>query len=394
MNAFHTLLDRAGFAAQSLNPLERFEAARDWGPAAGSWIGTSLLVALLIAVAAAVSMMLFRRFRLEKHRKEVLHRQSEQAGLTEPERYVMQAIVKAAKLRNLEMLFTTAAAFQRGVAMLEHTPRVTGMSPEKRRGVDELIGSLRSKLDLGPSDGPQGPAGEELGEGLDGLAAGDRLSVTYRGRPTTFDVSVQEAGEDELVVGAPGLLDCEPGETWLVRYSKGGKLWEFDAPVLESRQGSIRLSRSGQARFINRRRFPRVPTSRPAQVASFPFLTSNMGLGSQDLVPGELVEIAGTGLRLETPVDARVGDRVLLALRFGEEVIEAVGRVRRAVQNPDQGSALVVELLGLTEQEIAKLTHETNVAAHENAQPKDAEPDTPRWRDLLDSVGQEAAQRD
>jgi len=367
MNGIHKMLDAPAFPAQGLNPLERFDAARSWEASdTASIVWTLLGVALLVGIAFTLALLLWRRWRNNRARREVFAQHCEQAALSERQRYVMQAIVKAGKLRNVEAFFTAAPAFNRGAAGLRRSPRVLAMGEAKRREIDELIESIRTKLAL------PAPA-ESLVEGGDPdpaktepVAPGDRLMVAYRGHPATFDVQVIEASPEVFVVQSAAPLDCEPGETWLVRYSKGGRLWEFDAPVLSADAQEVRLGRTGRPRFINRRRFPRVPTSRPAQLATFPFVAPDMTLGSKELVPGELIEIAGPGLRLQAPVTARGGDRVLLALRLGQDnVVEAMGKVRRAVPVEGEGSVLVVELLGLSEEEIAKLAHETNVAAHE-----------------------------
>ena len=86
------------------------------------------------------------------------------------------------------------------------------------------------------------------------------------------------------------------------------------------------------------------------------------------MIRGELTEIAGTGLRVEADIDVEPGQRVLVALKFGDEdVVEALGKVRRAGKDEEGLSVLIVELVGLTHDEIAKLALETNAAARENA---------------------------
>jgi hypothetical protein len=91
-----------------------------------------------------------------------------------------------------------------------------------------------------------------------------------------------------------------------------------------------------------------------------------MSLASNEYVAGQLTEIAGPGLRVEAPVNVEAGDRVLLALKLGESnVVEGVGTVRRAIRREGEDSVLVVELVGLSREEVAKLSQETNAAAQE-----------------------------
>ena len=150
-----------------------------------------------------------------------------------------------------------------------------------------------------------------------------------------------------------------------MRFGREGTLWEFDAPVVSAEGSRVRLARAGRLRFVNRRRFPRVATSKPAHVASFPFSQSHMNLGSREFVEGELTEIAGPGLRVEAAVDVEAGERVLVSLQLGEgHVVEALGKVRRTEEGED-GPAVVVELMGLSNDEISQLAHETNVAARQ-----------------------------
>jgi hypothetical protein len=394
MNACHTLLDGSFFGAKALNPLEKFQAARGWASTpGGSSLGTLLLLAVLIVAAAALSVMLYRRWQLERQQRRIFNRRCEQAQLTERERYVMRAITKVVRLRSPEVLFSAGEVFEGGVAKLRRSPRIKSMSDARRRDIDGLIDSLRSRLDFQKPLEWQGSEEVRPEEGAEDIAEGDRLTVTGREGRGAFDVGVTEVGPDELVVQADAPLDCRPGETWEVCYSKAGRLLELDAPVLEVRQGTVRLARRGAPRLVNRRRFARAPTSRPVQVAKLPFLASDMDPAPKTPVSGELIEIAGTGLRLKVPMDIRRGERVLLTLQFAkDDIIEAVGKVSRAVRDEGGRSVLIVELLGLTDQEIAKLIRETNAAVRDNARRQEAKREAPQWRESSDAVEQPAGQ--
>jgi len=157
-------------------------------------------------------------------------------------------------------------------------------------------------------------------------------------------------------------MTCRAGESWLIRHAEGGRLWEFDAPVLRTGAEHISLGRTSRPRFVNRRRFPRVPTVRPAHVAGFPLWRAAADEAAPRFVEGRLVEMGGPGLRVEAPLEARPGQRVLLAMEMGDGgFVEGVGKVHR-VSHPDAASdpVFVVELVGLTEDEIASLSKQTN----------------------------------
>ena len=351
-----------------LNALERLNAMSSrfgGGMNTGQWVAVSLVVVLLSAGALVGLVTLFRRLRQVRRFRQAFGVHSERVGISERERHVLWAMARAARLRNPEAIYTSTVAFESGESALLKSARITIMSEDRRRGITGIIELLREKLAL---------AGQEhTGDGMgpadtSAIAEGEELSVVYRGDAAELTVQVRESTADTLVVEPSAPVECEQGEAWLIRYARGGTLWEIDTTVHANDGDLIYLGRRGAPRFINRRRFPRVPTSRQAQVASFPFWREDMPRAAKDVVDGELVEIAGPGLRVEAPMNLGAGERVLLALQLGENhVVEALGKVHRASRAEGGESAFIVELLGLNEDEIATLTQATNAAARENA---------------------------
>jgi len=154
-------------------------------------------------------------------------------------------------------------------------------------------------------------------------------------------------------------------------------------------------------RFINRRRFLRVPVNRPAFIALFPFAktaatesgsdkehpeteqnltaVSDGGWTGPKFIPAVVTELAGPGLRLEAPLEVKVGDRVLVVFKLDEEkdqdsalqesgglqtsrIAQDIGEVRhtRAIQD---GFSVAVELVGLSESDVDELVRATNAAS-------------------------------
>ncbi len=361
------LLHGSGWAPLALNPVEKFEAASEWsGRSSGAgWLGWLLVAIVLAVAAAATAVMLLRRRAAARLLRQLLERQARDMGLSEAERHVLTAIAGAVRRRDAAAVLTSALAFERGAAALLRSSRVTAMSPQRREAVTALTGSLRAKLGF---DRPEAADEVLTHEPRPQIAQGDRLMVVHRGEVAAFDVHVADTSPDEMVVETAAPLDYRPDETWLVRYSRGGKLYEFDTRVLRREAGKVALSRGGRPRFINRRRFPRVPTRKPARVARFPFARGDMSLGADDFVAGELVEIGGTGVRIAAPIDVQRNERVLVTLELGPgNVVEGMGKVIRTDRDEEGPATVVVELLGLSGEEISKLAHETNVAAQENA---------------------------
>jgi len=363
MGAGYMLLEGPRLAPAALNALERFTAAKDWS----SGLRIAGLMAVLLAAAAAavagtiVTAVAVRRWRARHRWGTRLASKAQEYALSEREKFVLLEIAKLAKAREAESVFTVPAVFDRGQAALMASPRVASMSQERRRAIAELADAIRQKLGL-PAVGTGGGDLRADGE----LASGDRLTVVHRGQPAGFAVRVAESSEGGLAVLGEAPVECRPGETWLVRYSKGGLLWEMDVSVTGQEGQRLRLTKVGHARFINRRRFPRIPTRREARIASFPTWRSDTGAPQDQFVAGRLTEIAGPGLRLEAPLETAVGQRVLVSVTFAPgSVLEAVGRVRHSDRRDNGLSDIAVELVGLSDEEIARLTQQTNAAARE-----------------------------
>jgi hypothetical protein len=157
------------------------------------------------------------------------------------------------------------------------------------------------------------------------------------------------------------------------------------------------LNHSDNIRFVNRRRFLRVPVNKPTFIARFPFARIlqplvDSGKGTQrksadisgntwgppEFVPASVTELAGPGLRIEAPLEVKVGDRVLVVLKLSDEdqkpgskstdktepekVIEDIGEVRHT-KSTKNGFSIAVELTGLSDPNINELIRATNAAS-------------------------------
>jgi hypothetical protein len=192
-----------------------------------------------------------------------------------------------------------------------------------------------------------------------------------------------------------------------VRYNFGASVWEFDAPVVSCHGGILVLAHTDDVRFINRRRFLRVPVKQPAFIARFPFArtlplsddeisqqnqthVSADTWGPPEFVPAEVTEMAGPGLRVEAPLEVKVGDRVVVILKLSESagrihqadqggispgpnteqrrviaasrVVEDIGEVRHA-EATQNGFSIAVELTGLNDSNVSEMVRATNTAS-------------------------------
>jgi hypothetical protein len=272
-------------------------------------------------------------------------------------------------------VFTAAPAFERGAAAFRKSAEFVGMSPQDQAEAGRVLDSLRQKLGFGRPAEPPGEGAPAPTVADRHFSRGDEVSVVHRGRPADQQATIVRADAEEVFVESDVPPDSvQPGETWLVRYPSGGMVWEFDATVLRTEGRRVVLSRPVRFRFINRRRFPRVPTSKPAKVADFVGIKSADGEGLPQFVPGEVVEIAGPGMQVVTELRASAGQNVLAVVRLGEgNLVEALGKVRRVVDGEEGTPVLAIELVGLNSDEVAELVKATNLAAqHTDAGQEDS----------------------
>jgi hypothetical protein len=167
------------------------------------------------------------------------------------------------------------------------------------------------------------------------------------------------------------------GELWRIRYYFGSSVWEFDTSVVSYDGNILVLNHNDDVRFINRRRFIRVPVKKQAFIAHFPFeKTLEPVWGPPEFVPAVVTELAGPGLRIESRLQVKEGERVLVVFSLDEEqgrnlttantgiskIVEDIGEVRhtRAIPN---GLSIAVELTGLSDSDINELIRVTNAAS-------------------------------
>jgi hypothetical protein len=246
------------------------------------------------------------------------------------------------------------------------------------------------------------------------ILTGKILYITRRKSPDLGDLgdiesTVTKNDNMELTIKLTTSVESKLGELWRVRYSFGASVWEFDSSVVRCNDDILVLNHSDDIRFISRRRFLRVEVNKPAFIAHFPFsrtLSSNNNSkkspaikqssvnesdnwGPPEFMPATVTELGGPGLRIETKLEAKAGERVLVIVNLSEEndqdlnpsskstslrsvlsrdkkstpskILEDIGEVRhvRALQN---GSSIAVELTGLSDSNLNELIRATNAA--------------------------------
>jgi len=354
-----------------LDAVDRFNAARDSFSLSGEglWVWMAVILALLGVVTGVLVYVALRRRKPVKAARSAFERRADQADLTPEERSLLTSIAALAGLRWTHSVFTNSAAFHKGFAALVQSGRLAEMSAQGRADTFAQFESLRRKLQFpkAPEVEPTGPVSTWQ------LPVGTKLKLSKKDSPAESGAVAKRIGSRGLEVEPEVPLVCQPGDICAVRFDVDGKMWEFDAPVVQNRHEKIILGHSEQVRFHDRRRFPRVATSKPARVARWPFVKDGAGGEEPGFDSANVVEMAGPGLKLEGPMQLREGDRVLLVLHLGDDKsIQGVGVVRRAYESEHGESGFVVELIGLKPTELAELTHETDKAAGETVAPREA----------------------
>ena len=215
-----------------------------------------------------------------------------------------------------------------------------------------------------------------------------------------------------MAVKLPKPIKIVFGDVWYARYYFGASVWEFDTSVISCKGDILVLNQSDDLRFVNRRRFLRVPVYRPAFVAHFPFIkmsdagghksmksfrmyrsstgASDKVWGEPEFVPAVVTELAGPGLCIEAPLELKVDDRVLVVFKLdeeniaepvperegdktkdapdlqsrikGEKIAEDIGVVRH-IKALQEGFSIAIELTGLSDSDVSELIRATNAAS-------------------------------
>jgi hypothetical protein len=341
----------------ALSPMERVAAVRDALVGGGAW--RAWVPAAAAVVAGLVLIYVSRHW---YDRRQALRRFVENAGrlgLAHAERTLLSRLARLAGLKRIDAIFALQAAFDRGAQAYLTSRRAEGMSDEGREDLAATLDALREKLGFAQ----EAYARQRESAGTAFHRVGSAVRVARRGRPGAIEATIRRATLDGVTVETAMELEARPGEAWRLRHvDRLGQHWEFDAVVVAGmgRESVVRLI--GEPRCINLRRSVRVPTHMPAYLAAFPFVRGS-AISAPEFVPGTLTEIGGQGLRVDSALKTEVGERVLAMIKGHEErMIQGVAKVRRVV--PGEGSSVIVlEMVGLADDEVGTLVQETNRAA-------------------------------
>ena len=380
----------------ALTPIERWNAARrlDGASTDQNWFIILSVAAIILLTLLLIAVSYNNKTKQRKVTNQVFVTYAQKMGLARRERQTLLDIANRIKLKRTESIFTMPAAFDRGAAEL--TKDILALHGAKAsKNLSDRLSVIREKLGF-EKKGPDSAAGSNKPSSKQ-IPPGKQLHMTRHkaGESTNIESTVIENNDVELTVKLKVSLESKFGELWSVRYYFGASVWEFETSSISCYGNILVLKHSNNIRFINRRRFLRVPVKKPTFIARFPFarmhLPSSSKEGGQDsadistnswgppeFVLASVTELAGPGLRIEAPLEVKVGDRVLVILKLTEEdpkpdsqrnnktesykIVENIGEVRhtKTIKN---GFSIAVELTGLTDPNINELIRATNAAS-------------------------------
>jgi hypothetical protein len=347
-----------------LTPTERFRAAQD---GASPWLGWQWGLLVLAGVVSIATIAIIRHVRKQRQQLQAdwdaFYREADARGLSEQEVDLLKVIARESGVLHPDAIFGMDTAFYHGTQEFRHSHHYEHMSTSERSDVDRHLAILRSKLAATDDDHADGEAATNNSRNI---RHGTRVTLLHRSHPEGCSATVTQTNGKHLGVKPDLPLALAPGEECRVRYFDGRTVWEFDTPVaaVGLEESEILLAHSDQLRFIDRRRFHRVPVQRRALLAQYNFHIDDEALRAPEFTDTLVVEMAGPGLKVRTPMDLSKGDHVLVVVQYKDNrSFQGIARVVRVDDPRRMIKSVALEMLGLSPREISQMTTVTNAAA-------------------------------
>ncbi len=400
-------MDAIAHILLGLTASERWAAARRMSPRSvpEQWLVLLGVAVMLVLLVVLLALSFRHRLKRQGQSAEKFDLEALRRGLTVRERQILSAIAARSGWRRRLTIFHTADAFDHGATQLLAELAQT-RAPQENVKLKEEVLRLREKL--GFRTPGRAPTAREHSSSRD-IPVSKSIELTSAKDPAAPPMRARVLANDEteLIVALQTPVPSKTGDSWLARYYAGMTAWEFRSSTVRSDGRKLVLHHTDEIRFINRRRFPRVPIHVPALMARLPLLRSEvaiaegispsaegqeragrhpLGEGGPTFVECTVTEFAGPGLRIETRLPAQVDERVLVVVPWPQgrdgaatarRTLVAVGRVKHGQNigggtgSPDaidrvwegtphpeadalvpQPVSIAVELIGLNDEEI------------------------------------------
>lgn len=397
----------------ALTPYEKWQAARQ--PPTHfmqeRWFIVTGLVAIILLTILLIFVNYHRRTGKQRSGDRRFFEYADKIGLTKQEHRILLDIADRAGLKQNLSVFSMIEAFDHGASgIIEDTLALQGIETSKRLSL--IVSALREKLGFEKQNSVSVGSGRHSSKPSSRqIPTNHKLELSCPDVDDLVNIEsiVLKNDDVQLTIRTATSLQRQPGDACRVRYYYGGSVWEFDTTVVSCQSNELVLNHSTKIRFINRRRFLRVPVRKSAFITPFPFIRTvptntrdrkdkrtNSTEAAQDtwgtlnFVPAVVTELAGPGLRVEAPLEVKIGQRVLIILKLSEEhrpdpsaagnensvqpkseqrlkntplkIVEDIGEIRhvKALQN---GFSTGIELTGLSDSDVNELIRATNVAS-------------------------------
>lgn len=368
-NLFWTLIAQ-------MDVYERLEAVRRLnagGEGGYAFLRNKWFIVLGWSVIVVLGMLLIavRRMRLEKERQAMNRRfaaEADRLQLTAEERDIVEAVANRSGLKRKDAIFTLSEPFDNGLAVLMQEVFTAGQNLVERKKLHGTIFSIKEKLGFVKPGGPDLRTGKEQSSRNIPLGTVVQLGPAGNRQNARIGAEVIQNDRYELLVRPELPILCKPGDVWTVEYFRASMTWEFEAITMACNEKGLALNHSERIRFVNRRRFTRVATRRPAQIAVFPIFAEKTTMGVA-FTAAEITEIAGPGLRIRTDLELEMKQRVLLQFELEEgRLVQDIGCVRD-IRRGAAGSSIIIELIGADNRAVDELVRAANLIATRNPQP-------------------------
>jgi hypothetical protein len=396
MTADTIILDMLNSILPALTPIERWQAAKrlDSNIMAEQWFILAAVAALIILIILLLWISYNRIVEERKIVERLFHEYAERRGLSTYERQILLEVAKYSRFKRRDAVFTIQDAFERGAVKLMEQYLTPQKTPKEIESIEAELSLLRAKLGFKPSQ----PIDELTVSRLSSkqIHIGKKVYITRRTTRSAKDMEAEVVKNNEkgLTIKLKTRVNVTFSEVWLVHYYSGKSVWEFDTSAVSYDGNNLVLNHSDSVRLINRRRFLRVPVHNLAFISKFPF-TRAINENSQDsdifsgmakavseasrrkwkpleFVHAVVTELAGPGLRIEAPLEVKVGERILVVFKLDDErepsskavskIIEDIGEVKRT-KAIKSGFSIAVELIGLRDSDIRELIQAANSAS-------------------------------
>jgi hypothetical protein len=364
------LYQLTAYLYQVLSPVQRFQSmrrlkaspVRDLSVAGWLMLLGWALIGLLI-----ILFFIVRRIRLERDRLSTESRFRELCDtcrLTIQEREILSAISRRVHLKKKDDIFKDCLAFDAGFTRLIQESFSAGHNLRQRKQLNIIVQCIKAKLGFqkssptsdGAVQAPRKMSSRQIPEGRD-----VQVEVISESSVFCFDAKVIRNDSCELVLQPDTPVEVAPGLMAQVQYKVGAMTWVFELTVIACGSGGLELNHNDHAKYINRRRFARVAVQKKSKIAVFDMNQNVCGdIHSPTFVDAVVTEISGPGLQIQTDLELKMFDRILVVFEPEPgKVVQDVAEVR-GFRRTNSASLVAVEMIGLNESVVNDLIRITN----------------------------------